>query len=60
MARSRFSKHPVYSNFDARSKFYRVSVGKFITRREAVNMRLQILKKYPKDYAACWVNYIAR
>lgn len=60
VARSRFSKHPVYSNFDARSKFYRVSVGKFITRREAVNMRLQILKKYPKDYAACWVNYIAR
>ncbi|HEY6952352.1 MAG TPA: SPOR domain-containing protein [Bacteroidota bacterium] len=60
VAKSRFSKYPVFSNFDARSKFYRVSVGKFITRREAVAVRQQILKSYPKEYSACWVNYIAK
>ncbi len=60
IAKSRFSKYPVYSKFDARSNFYRVSVGKFITRREAARMRREILNQYPKEYSACWVNYIAR
>ena len=59
-AKSRFSQYPVFSNFDTRSKFYRVSVGKFMTRKEALDLRREILKKYPKEYAACWVNYIAK
>lgn len=59
-AKSRFSKHPVFSNFDRQSKFYRVSVGKFMTRQEALVLRKEILKKYPKEYAGCWVNYIAK
>ncbi len=60
IARSRFSKYPVYSKFDARSNFYRVSVGKFMTRHEAAHLRQEILKKFSKEYPACWVNYIAR
>lgn len=60
MAKSRFAQYPVYSNFDARSKFYRVSVGKFGTRHEALDARHQILKKYPKDYSGCWINYIPK
>ncbi len=59
-AKSRFSGHPVFNNFDSRSKFYRVSVGKFMTRKEALAFRKEILGKYPKEYAACWVNYIAK
>ncbi len=60
LARSRFSKYPVYNNFYQRSKIYRVSVGKFLTSREAFAARQMILKKYPKDYSGCWVNYIAK
>lgn len=60
LAKSRFPKHPVYSNFDKRTKFYLISVGKFITRREAAAVRRDILKAFPKEYAACWVNYIAK
>ncbi len=59
-AKARFSEHPVFSSFDVRSKFYRVSVGKFMTRKEALALRREILKKYPKEYGACWVNYIAK
>jgi len=60
LAKSRFPKHSVYSNFDKRTKYYRISVGKFITRREAAAVRNDILKAFPKEYAACWVNYIAK
>ncbi|HTP13296.1 MAG TPA: SPOR domain-containing protein [Bacteroidota bacterium] len=59
-AKTRFPRQPVFSNFDKRSKFYRLSVGKFMTRQEAASFRKEILRKYPKEYAACWVNYIAR
>ena len=59
-AKSRFPKYPVFSTFDAQSKFYRISVGKFMTRGDALDARREILKKYPKDYSACWVNYIPK
>ena len=60
LAKSRFPKYSVYNNFHQRSKIYRISVGKFMTRREALAARQMILKKYPKDYSGCWVNYIAK
>lgn len=60
LAKERFPKYSVYNNYYSRSKYYRVSIGKFMTRREALAMRKQILKKYPKDYSRCWVNYIAK
>jgi cell division septation protein DedD len=60
VAKSRFPEYPVYSNFDARSKFYRVSVGKFDSRHEALVWQKQMLKKYPKEYSTCWVNYIPK
>ncbi len=60
LAKERFPKYSVYNNYYSRSKYYRVSIGKFITRREAIAARQQIIKKYPKDYSGCWVNYIAK
>jgi cell division septation protein DedD len=60
LAKERFPMCAVYNNYITKSKFYRVSIGKFITRREALAVQRQILKKYPKDYSACWVNYIPR
>jgi len=60
LAKNRFPKYSVYSNYYSKSKYYRVSIGKFMTRSEASALRQQIMKKYPKDYSACWVNYIAK
>lgn len=60
LAKSRFSTYPVYNNFYSRAKIYRVSVGKFNSRREALALQRQIIRKYPKDYSGCWINYIAK
>ena len=60
LAKSRFPKFPVYNNFLSQSKIYRVSVGKFDTRRDALTAQRQILKQYPKEYSGCWINYIAK
>ena len=60
LAKSRFAKYPVYNNFIAQAKIYRVSVGKFDTKREALLAQKKILKQYPKDYKGCWINYIAK
>ena len=59
-AKSRFPGNPVFNNFDRQSKFYRVSVGKYMTRQEALALRKEILRKYPKEYAGCWVNYVPK
>ncbi len=59
-AKSRFPRHPVFSTYDRQSKFYRVSVGKFMTRHDALELRREILKKYHREYAGCWVNYIPK
>ncbi|HWP82227.1 MAG TPA: SPOR domain-containing protein [Bacteroidota bacterium] len=60
IAKERFSGHPVFNMFNTDDKIYRVSVGKFDTRQEASMLRREIMKAFPKDYAQCWVNYIAR
>ena len=59
-AKERFPKYSVYNNYYSRTKYYRVSIGKFKTSGEAVATKKEILKKYPKDYSGCWINYIAK
>ncbi len=58
-AKERFPRNSVHNNFDPGTKLYRVSVGKFTTRMEAVVLRREIMRKHSKDYAQAWVNYIA-
>jgi hypothetical protein len=60
LAKTRFPEYPVYNNFLAQAKIYRVSVGKFDTRRDALAAQKQILKKCPKEYTGCWINYIRK
>lgn len=60
LAKARFTKLPVYNNFYSRGRIYRVSVGKFATLREALAAKKDIVRKYPKDYSGCWINYIAK
>lgn len=59
-ARERFSDQQVLNTYQPADKLYRVSVGKFETRNEASRLRRELMEKYPKDYAQCWVNYIAK
>ncbi|MBI4429922.1 MAG: SPOR domain-containing protein [Ignavibacteriales bacterium] len=60
IARERFASYVVLNNYAAVDKLYRVSVGKFDTRKEAAQLQREIMEKFPKDYSACWVNYIAK
>ena len=58
--KERFPGQPVYNRFHKVSGFYRVSVGRFGEAKDAWAFRKEMLKKNPKEYATCWVNYIAR
>jgi cell division septation protein DedD len=60
IARERFSGHPVFNNFNPIDRLYRVSVGKFEDRGEAMALRREMMKLYPKEHSECWVNYIAK
>jgi len=59
-AKGRLGNQVVLNNFGTADKLYRVSVGKFDTRKEASSFRKELLEKFPKDYSSCWVNYIAK
>jgi cell division septation protein DedD len=59
-AKERFADHPVFNNFNPDDKLYRVSVGKFDHRKEAAELRRELLNAFPKEYAECWVNYIPK
>lgn len=59
-AKERFVNQVVVSNFSSDENLYRVSVGKFDTRQEAEALRKTLIEKFPKEYASCWVNYVAK
>ena len=60
LAREWFSDHPVFNQFEASLKLYRVSIGKFDARADAVALLKEMMKLHPKEYAECWVNTIPR
>ncbi len=60
IAKERFSTQPVFNNFNPADKLYRISVGKFDGRQEAMSLRREMMKSFPKEYTECWVNYIAK
>lgn len=59
-AKERLGNQLILNNFGTADKLYRVSVGKFETRKEASSLRKMMVEKYSKDYSSCWVNYIAK
>ncbi len=60
LAREWFSDHPVFNQFEASLKLYRVSIGKFDARTDAMALLKEMMKLHPKEYAECWVNTIPR
>lgn len=55
--KQRFSDQPVYNDYHAVDKFYRVTVGKFGKRSEASALRRRIMAADTSAYALCWVTY---
>jgi cell division septation protein DedD len=53
----RFSTLPVYNDYHAADKLYRVSVGKFAKLSEAASLRRRLIDSDSSAYAQCWVTY---
>lgn len=60
VAKDLFEHYPVFNQFEASLKLYRVSIGKFESREEAYAFLKDVLKVLPKEYTECWVNTIAK
>jgi cell division septation protein DedD len=60
LAKERFADLPIFNYFEPFDKLYRVRVGKFDTWRQADSLKKSILRKYPKEYPDCWINYISK
>lgn len=52
-----FSTQPVYNDYHAADKLYRVSVGKFTKLSEANALRRRLVASDSTSYAQCWVTY---
>jgi cell division septation protein DedD len=52
-----FSDQPVYNDYYAVDKLYRVTVGKFAKRSEAASLRRRVIAADSSAYALCWVTY---
>jgi cell division septation protein DedD len=52
--KARFA-YPVRKDFDDRTKLYKVSVGSFSTRDEALEFRKMLSEKYPGEYMDAWI-----
>jgi cell division septation protein DedD len=60
LAKDRFAEFPIFNDFEAYDKLYRVRVGKFDTRQQADSLRKSMAKQFPADYSGSWINYISK
>jgi cell division septation protein DedD len=58
LAKELFEAYPVFNHFEPSLKLYRVSIGKFGNREEAVEFLKAVINVLPKEYSSCWVNTI--
>jgi cell division septation protein DedD len=57
-AKGRFAYQPVFNTFLKRAKLYRVSVGRYENRKDAIALQDSLQLKYPAEYKLCWINFI--
>ncbi len=52
--KSRFT-YPVRRNYDEVTKLYKVSIGSFVTKDQALDFRKTLNEKYPGEYKDAWI-----
>jgi hypothetical protein len=57
-AKEHFAYQPVFNTFVKRAKLYRVSIGRYENRKDAIILRDSLTHKYPDEYKLCWINFI--
>ena len=57
-ARDHFAFQPVFNTFVKRAKLYRVSIGKYDSRKEAQILCDSLQQQFSHEYKQCWINFI--
>lgn len=57
-AKEHFAYQPVFNIFVKHAKLYRVSIGRYENRRDAIALCDSLKQKNPDEYKLCWINFI--
>lgn len=57
-AKEHFANQPVFNIFIKSAKIYRVSIGRYENRKDALALYDSLKQKYPDEYKLCWINFI--
>jgi hypothetical protein len=57
-AKDHFAYQPVFNIYVKHAKLYRVSIGRYENRRDAVALCDSLKHTYPGEYKLCWINFI--
>ena len=57
-AKEHFAFQPVFNIYIKRAKLYRVSIGRYEDRNDAIALSDSLKHKYPGEYKLCWINFI--
>jgi hypothetical protein len=57
-AKEHFAYQPVFNIYVKRAKLYRVSIGRYEERRDALALCDSLKQQYPGEYKLCWINFI--
>jgi cell division protein FtsN len=57
-AKEHFAYQPVFNTFVKRAKLYRVSIGRYENRNDAVALCDSLKQQYPRECRQCWINFI--
>jgi cell division septation protein DedD len=57
-AKEHFAHQPVFNIFVKHAKLYRVSIGRYENRRDAIALSDSLKQNYPDEYKLCWINFI--
>jgi len=57
-AKEHFTYQPVFNIFVKHAKLYRVSIGRYENRGDAIALCDSLKQHHPDEYKLCWINFI--
>jgi hypothetical protein len=57
-AKEYFAYQPVFNIYVEHAKLYRVSIGRYENRGDAIALCDSLKQKHPDEYKLCWINFI--